>query len=239
MPDPLHILLDVQDRDLAADQLRHRRATLPDRIALAEQQAEVARLDIELAELREQAGELQRSQKRLEDEVATLEAKGEAENKRLYSGTITSPRELQALQEEIDGLIRRQRDLEDDLLDLMERVEPLLEDADGIESRRDEAAADATRIAERLAADEAAIDAELAAAQAARDEVAATLPPDLLASYEKLRERLGGVAVARLEGTQCTGCHLSLPATELDAVRRAGPDTVVHHEECGRILVRA
>lgn len=239
MPDPLHILLDVQDRDLAADQLRHRRATLPDRVALAEQQAVTARLDIELADLRARAAELERSQKRLEDEVATLEAKGEAENKRLYSGTVTSPRELQALQEEIDGLVRRQRDLEDDLLDIMEQVEPLLEEADGIESRREEASADAARTAERLAADEAAIDAELAAAQTVRDEVAATLSADLLASYEKLRASLGGVAVARLEGTQCTGCHLSLPATELDAVRRAGPDSVVHHEECGRILVRA
>ena len=48
------------------------RIARPQRIALAEQQAAMARVETELAELAERIGELQRSQKRLEDEVATL-----------------------------------------------------------------------------------------------------------------------------------------------------------------------
>lgn len=237
MADPLHLLLDVQDRDLAADQLRHRRASLPERVALAEQEAAVARLDVELGEIRERLGELQRSQKRLEDEVATIEAKGEAENKKMYSGTVTSPRELQAMQEEVAALTRRQRELEDDLLDLMEATEPIVEEADRLEARRDELAGEAAAITAAIAEAEAAIDAELAEVAAAREGLATAVPPDLLATYEKLRERLGGIAIARLEGTQCLGCHISLPAVELDAVRRSAPDALVYHEECGRILV--
>lgn len=238
MPDPLQVLLDVQAHDLAADQLRHRRATLPERLALAEQEAAIARLDIEVDELRARLADLDRSQRRIEDEVATLAAKGEAENKRLYSGTVTSPRELQAMQEEIDGLARRQRDLEDNVLEIMEAGEPVREEVDRLESVREERAAEAARLGEVIAAGEAEIDAELAVVLGERDGIAADVPDDLLTMYERLRDRLGGVGVARLDGIQCTGCHLSLPATEVDAIRHATPGNVVFHEECGRILVR-
>ena len=237
MPDPLLLLLDVQDRDLQVDQLRHRRASLPERLQLAEQHAAVARLDRELGELRDRLGELQRSQKRLEDEVATVSAKGESENKRMYSGTVTSPRELQALQGEIEALTRRQREMEDNLLDLMEAAEPLAEEVDRLEVRRDELAADAVALTVAIAESEAVIDADLAGVTAEREQVATQLPADLLASYEKSRAHADGVGVARLEGAQCTGCHLSLPATELAAVRKHEPGAVVYHEECGRILV--
>ena len=237
--DSLPKLLDVQAHDLAADQLRHRRATLPERLALAEQQAAMARLDTELAELQGRLVDLERSQKRIEDEVATLAAKGESENKRLYSGTVSSPRELQAMQEEIDGLARRQRELEDDVLEIMEAAEPLHEEVDRLERLREEHAAEAARLGELIAAAEAEIEGELTGVLAERGQLASGIPDDLLATYERLRDRLGGIGVARLEGTQCMGCHLSLPATEVDAIRHAGPEDVVFHEECGRILVRA
>ena len=238
MSDALHTLLEVQAQDLAADQLRHRRASLPERVALAEQEAAMARLDIELGEVRARLGDFERSQRRIEDEVATLTAKGEAESKRLYSGTVTSPRELQAMQEEIDGLARRQRELEDDVLELMEAAEPLHEEVDRLEARRDEHAVEAAKLGDLITAAEAEIDAELGGVMAARDELASGVPGDLLATYQRLRDRLGGVGVARLEGAQCMGCHLTIPATEVDAIRHAGPDDVVFHEECGRILVR-
>ena len=237
MTDPLLTLLDVQARDLTADQLRHRRATLPERLALAEQEAAMAQLDAELVELRGRLGDLERSQRRIEDEVATLTAKGEAENKRLYSGTVTSPRELQAIQEDIDGLNRRQRDLEDEVLDLMEAAEPVRDQIDRVESARAQHAAEAARLGELIAAGEAEIDGELAGVLSDRERLASDVPAELLATYERLRDKLGGVGVARLEGMQCTGCHLTIPAVEADAIRHSSPGVVVFHEECGRILV--
>ncbi|MCU1485533.1 MAG: hypothetical protein JWN67_2279 [Actinomycetia bacterium] len=237
MPDPLALLLDVQAHDLAADQVRHRRASLPERAAKAEQDATVARLDAELADLGSRLAEVQRSQKRLEDEVATVDAKAHAENAKLYSGTVTSPRELQAMQEEIDALGRRQRELEDEVLVLMETAEPLSDEVDRLEVARDAARVESDRLAAAIADAEGVLDGELAKVEAERAGVAAGVGDDLLATYEKLRTQLDGVAVAQLVGTQCTGCHLSLPATEVAAVRKATPGAVVYHEECGRILV--
>jgi predicted nucleic acid-binding Zn-ribbon protein len=53
-----------------------------------------------------------------------------------------------------------------------------------------------------------------------------------------LRGRLGGIGAARLVGSRCDGCQLTLAAAEVERVKRADPGTVVHCEECGRILVR-
>jgi hypothetical protein len=91
---------------------------------------------------------------------------------------------------------------------------------------------------EQLAAEEAALAALLAAEVAARAGAVVGLPAPLLAEYERLRARLGGIGAARLVGNQCTGCHLTLPAVEADAARHAPPDAVLTCEQCGRILVR-
>src|SRR5919204_468361 len=116
-------LLTLQTHDTAADRLRHRRATLPERIALAEQAA--ARLDLEaqLAEATARRDEVAREERRLDDEIRSLEAKAKAEEARMYSGTISSPRELQAMQSDVEQLRRHARQLEDQELEVMERRE--------------------------------------------------------------------------------------------------------------------
>ena len=58
-----------------------------------------------------------------------------------------------------------------------------------------------------------------------------------IARYDRLRARLGGVAVARLEGSRCGGCHLDLSAGELDQVRATGAGELADCPQCGRMLV--
>lgn len=234
----LHRLLDVQDRDVHLEQLQHRRETLDDRAALASQLATRSHLSLELAEVAEQLSVQLRSQKKIEDEVSVIESKAATETRKLNSGTVTAPREIQSLSDEIDALGRRQRTLEDQELEIMEAVETLAGEVDALTSMRDAAAAEADRL--RAAIDEQVhvIDDEIASITVERDAAVAEIPDELLARYDKLRAKLDGVAVARLEGDRCLGCHVSLPAMEVDAARHAAPDAVVIHEDCGRILVR-
>lgn len=239
MADPsLTALLDLQALDLHVDQLRHRRATLPERAEVAAAAAAVESLEEQAAPLRAQVEELRRRQQRFEDEVASLEAKQASENDRLYSGAVTSPKELQAIQEEIDGLRRRQRQVEDEELEVMEALEAPSAGLAAVEAEQSAHRAAMADAAGRLAAAEAEVDAELDALLAQREGRASVIPSTLLSTYERLRGRLGGIGAARLDGATCTGCHLALPAIELDAVRHAPADAVVTHEECGRILVR-
>ncbi len=85
-------LLEVQAADLAADQLRYRRESLPQRAALRERRAVLDDLDRQLTVLRGRADELDRSQRRMEDEISSMEAKAADSERRLYSGAVNAPR---------------------------------------------------------------------------------------------------------------------------------------------------
>lgn len=238
MADPaLQALLEVQAADLAVDRLRYRRESLPERAALREHRAALDDLDGKLAALRGRAGELDRSQRRMEDEISSLEAKAADSERRLYSGAVVAPRELQALSDEVEALRRRKRRLEDDVLDLMELAEPVTVEIPRLAEERGRVAMEAERLQRAIVEEEEAIAREVAEQQRTRQTVAAEVPAHLLGTYDELRSRLGGVGIARLDAGRCTGCHLGLPAVELDAVRRAPEGAIVRHEECGRILV--
>jgi predicted nucleic acid-binding Zn-ribbon protein len=230
-------LLDVQAHDTSADQLEHRSRTLPERAELDDVLAAVTRLDATLAEVDERRGELTRGQKRLEDEIASLGEKAELAEKRLYSGSINVPRELQALQDDIEHIRARIRHLEDRDLEVMEELEPVDAERAGLLAQRATLDARSTELLAAIAEAEAEIDAELSTVRTGRERAAASVPSELLSEYERLRSRLGGIAVARLNGSNCGGCHLTLSAVEIDRIKSLDPDEPVHCEECGRLLV--
>jgi hypothetical protein len=236
--DALHALLEVQALDTRTDQLVRRRATLPERAELAAVETARRSRSAELDGLVGTAHELERAQKRAEDEIASLEDKAKATDRQLYSGSVTAPRELQALQDEAASLRRRIGLREDDVLAGMEELEPVAAEVARLRAAQDEATATAEALREAIAGQEASIDAELAEVVAGRTALVAAVPESLVAQYERIRARAGGVGIARLDGHRCTGCHLELPNREVDELRRAAPDAVVLHDECGRILVR-
>jgi predicted nucleic acid-binding Zn-ribbon protein len=151
---------------------------------------------------------------------------------------VTAAKELQSIQDEIAALRRRQSTLEDDVLELMVQIEPLDSQLETLGSQRDVLAADADGMRRRLHDAEAVIDEQLAVVMGERAALAESVPAPILAEYEALRSRLGGVAVARLEAGSCRGCHLQLSAVELDRIKKLPRDEMVRCEECGRILVR-
>ena len=157
---------------------------------------------------------------------------------RLDAGQVSSPRELENLQSEIESLLRRQSDLEDVELDVMERLE-------AAQARLKEAGAERAAIGTDDAAVTARRDVALAeiaelSRQAAerRAAVVAEEPADLIDLYERLRAQHGGVGAAALRRGQCQGCHLTLNTVDLNAIRAAAADDVLRCEECRRILVR-
>lgn len=231
-------LLDVQEHDTTLDQLVHRQRTLPARAQLAGVMAEIAKVASRTAEVESARRDLARDQQRLEDEIASIGAKAEQHEKNLYGGGVSNPRELQAMQDEIASLQRRISQLEDQELEVMERIEPL--EADLAQLTGQQAALDeqAAGLRAGIAEDEVAIDEQLAAVRAERDALVAGVEAELLAEYEQVRKQSGGVAIARLVSGHCGGCHLALSAVEVDRIKHLPPDAPAHCEECGRLLAR-
>jgi predicted nucleic acid-binding Zn-ribbon protein len=236
--DPLHRLLAVQEQDTAADQLRHRQEHLAERAAVTEHEALVAGTQADQSAKEERREELALAQKRLEDEVASLETRIGEVTRLMHSGTVSAARELQALQHEQGSLRRRQDHLETEELEIMEELDPLEVELAELAQRLEDLGAEGERLAAALTDAEGSIVADLAELAERRATAVDGIPDDLLAAYDRLRQRLGGVAVARLAGGVCGGCHLGLSAVEVDRIKREPPDAIVHCEECGRMLVR-
>ena len=231
-------LLAVQGHDIRVVQLARRLETLPERSQLAAASGQLAAVDAQVATVDERLGELNRSQQRLEDEIASLHERATRAEKQLYSGAVNNPRELQALQADVASIRRRISQLEDDELEIMELSEPFDAQRAELGAEREALQGETKRLTDDLAAAEAEIATELETVRNERDIDAAGVPADLWAEYDTLRSRLDGVAVARLVGTTCQGCHLQLSAVEIDRIRKLGVDELVHCEACGRILVR-
>jgi len=230
-------LLELQATDTRIDQLRHRLATLPERAALATNDEALVGLERATATVQERRDALARDQKRVEDELAGVEEKIAHVNDQLYGQGLTSPKEAQALQDELTALNRRRSDLEDQVLELLTAAEPI--DAELVTAANERSTLDAQgqSLLASLAESEAAVAAELAEVEAGRADQVAQVPDDLLARYESLRPQLGGVAVARLQGGACGGCHLQLAAAEVDRIKHLPDDQLATCEECGRLLV--
>ncbi|GIU83714.1 MAG: hypothetical protein KatS3mg008_0489 [Acidimicrobiales bacterium] len=232
-------LLDLQDIDRTIMRLEEQRANLP-------QRSEVARIESEVTELVERLDGLDRElhaavaeRRRLEDELASLEEKIAAEEGRLYGGGVTSPKEALAVQEELRSLGQHKDALEERVIECLEREEPLLEERERLEAQRALLAQQLDEARGVLREQERDLDVQLEQERGRRAEAAGRIPGELLAHYESLRTRMGGVAASRLVGSACTGCNLTLSAVFLDEIRHLPPDVLVHCDECGRILIRA
>ena len=231
-------LLELADLDAELGRLEHRRRGLPEHAELSRLEQRDNELRDEIAALEAREGDLRREQAKADADVEQVRSRVSRDRARLDAGQVSSPRELENLQSEIESLLRRQSDLEDTELEVMERVE-------AAQARLKEAGAERASIAADLQAATDRRDAALAElaelsgkASDRRAVVVAEEPADLIELYERLRAQRGAVGAAALRRGQCQGCHLSLNTVDLNAIRAAAADEVVRCEECRRILVR-
>jgi uncharacterized protein len=235
---PFDDLLTLQNHDSAADRLRHRRATLPERAEIESGRAAYDDLERRRAEVTERRDAELREERRLDDEVRNLEAKAKAEDSRMYSGTVSSPRELQAMQADIDQLRRQAAEREDEELEVMVRREALDTEVAELEAAQAGLVAEMNTLMAATEKQEAEIDAELAVEEGARAALVPSIPEATMRLYEQIRAGNRGIGAARLVGMNCQACHLALPATEVDRIRHLPPDELARCEHCGAILVR-
>lgn len=228
------LALAGHDREIA--RLRSLHEQLPERAALADAQIALGAVQTEHDEVDRRLAEVAREEQRIDTDAQDVARKADGVEKKLYSGEVTSPKELQALQADLESLRAHQHKIEDGELEVMERREEIATELATITAARDEVRDRVDAVAGALRAAEAEIDAALAAERTARDEAAAGVPAAARAAYDKAHRLAGTDGAARLVGLTCQGCHLSIGTIEAEAIRRS-PDTFTTCENCNRILV--
>ena len=231
-------LLDVQALDARIDQLAHRRATLPEHAALQDLEKALSELADNLVAAETEESDISRELRKAEGDVDQVRARAVRDQQRLDAGQVGSPKELEGLQHEIATLARRQSDLEDVVLEIMERLESVQERHSELSAQRAESEAKVAELTASRNTTTAQIDAEVGDLQAQRDTQASGLDAELVALYEKIRGQQAGIGAAELKQRRCTGCRLELNNVEIARLRSADDDEVLRCEECRRILVR-
>jgi predicted nucleic acid-binding Zn-ribbon protein len=234
-PEAQRRLLDLQAIDTTLAQLAHRRKSLPELAELEAVARELSALEDDKIRAQVAVDDLDRDISRFEKDIEQVRTRKDKDQKRLDAGGAV--REIEGLQHEMATLNRRQSELEDAELELMEQreaAEQALNDVvkkiadarerrEAAEHRRDEANADITKEQEFKAQ--------------SRGPLSADLPADLIQLYDKIRAE-SGLGAALMRAGRCGGCRIELYGADLNRVKTAAKDEVVRCEECRRIMVR-
>lgn len=231
----LEALLRLQDVENSIRRLEHRLNELPEQAALdasletsagLREERDGHRVDLDLVE-----GEM----RKLEGEIDLLEQRRSAEQRRLYGGEITNPRELQAVRAEIESVDNRIEGLEERLLDVLERREALVGSVDALTEREKDLQEEQTDLT--AARDDAAqeILAELGELRVSADREREQVPDDILGQYDAKKKRHAGVGVGALSSGICTACRMELTALEVNDLRNGPPLSTC--PQCQRLIV--
>jgi uncharacterized protein len=234
-PEAQRRLLDLQAVDTALAQLAHRRRSLPELAEIDAVSRELSALEDERVRAQVAVDDLERDISRFEKDIEQVRIRKERDQKRLDSGGAL--REIEGLQHELATLNRRQSELEDAELELMEKKEAAESALAEVQGRLDAAAGRRAEAERRRDEALAEITKEEEFKTSARGPLAADLPADLVTLYDKIRLD-SGLGAALFRSGRCGGCRIELYGADLARVKAAAADEVVRCEECRRIMVR-
>jgi predicted nucleic acid-binding Zn-ribbon protein len=229
-------LLDLQAIDTLLAQLAHKRKNLPEYAELDRLARELSALEDERVRVQVGVDDLDRDIARLEKDVDQVRVRAAKDQSRLDVGTGPG-RELEALQHELATLGRRQGELEDAELELMEQRESAEGVLGEVEQRLTTIRAKRADVERRRDETLAEIGRDEEFRRSGRAPLAGDLPPDLVQLYERIREQ-SGMGAALLRAGRCGGCRLDVSGSERARLKAAPADEVIRCDECGRILVR-
>ncbi|HEY5517214.1 MAG TPA: C4-type zinc ribbon domain-containing protein [Coriobacteriia bacterium] len=228
-------LTELQEHDLAILRLERELEEMPEKRGILTARAKLA--DVE--RIRERTAEAIRAMdavsKRLEDQIEALGVKMDAEQAKLVSGQIASPKELQSVAMELDALRRRVAGLEVQLLAEMQKRENGDAQLAKIDAALEAGHRTEATLTERFKEHGSSVLDRIGVEKRAKAALLASVEESMRTRYESLRETRHGIAVGTLDGSMCGACRVTLPAGKVAALE-AGPD-IGACPSCGRILI--
>ena len=229
-------LLELAELDAGLTRLEHREKNLAEQQRLEEVQATLREANDRLAALQIAIDDLDDQIAKFETEIDGVRQREDRDRRLLAEGSVDA-KQLTELQHELQTLERRQAALEDSLLEVMERREELQRDQESALGEIDDlqsTLSDAQRACDDARTE---LDQQRHQSVSRRDELISGLDPDLVALYERQRER-SGAGAGLLQGRRCGACRIEIDKGELARISAAADDDLLRCPECGVILLR-
>jgi predicted nucleic acid-binding Zn-ribbon protein len=191
----------------------------------------------EVAQTQAELRDWNAKQKNAELEDKSLAERITATEERLMSGVVRNPKELDALQQSLDGLRRQRETVAEEGVQAMGQAETL--------SGKLEVEKAALATVENgwsgnqtvLREEETKLKQNGVLLKRKREQLAAGMNDALRERYETMRKRKAGVAIATVQNGTCSACHVTLPTGVVNSLR--GATSLVICPSCGRYLAVA
>ena len=186
----------------------------------------------ELDSEQQRLDDLKHQQRSAEWNIDDLTSKIKAVEDQLYGGRITNPKELTGLQHEVETLKARRDQVENDALEILDRVEQAEAGIAALKGELKKLKGEWQSQQQQLSAETDQLKSKLADLRQKRQRLADEIDPQAIELYQRLRNHKGQ-AVSRVEQGICHGCRISLSSSELQQARGGN---LVQCSSCGRIL---
>ena len=196
--------------------------------------ARLQELRIELNSAQQQLRSRLQAQKEAEWALEELTRRLGAQEQRLYSGMVSNPKELNALQQEIQHLRTQQGRQEDTYLEVMEATESLQEESRRKAETLQQAEEAWTRESAAMLARRDQLEVRKQELQARRTQMLTSIDAGFISRYEAMRRAKQGRAISKVEQNSCQWCRVILTPSELQRVRVSSQLQTCTN--CGRIL---
>lgn len=185
----------------------------------------------------EMLGELQAKREALAQAMADLEqsrARYQRDYDRLYSGAITNPREIQALQHELESLEKHVQELEPRIAQLTEERDAMAVQAEEVETLIQRLLRKASKLRKEAEEERSRLEETFNALAHKRKAMAAALPGALRDPYEVAhrKTKAGGLALITPD-RKCEGCGTAVPEKSIERTREGA---LTSCENCSRLL---
>lgn len=196
-------------------------------------QADIQRLEDSIKADESNARKLRGEQKDLELKQKSIQDKLAAIEKELYSGRVVNAREVENFEKEKVSLKRLRDSADERLLELFELLPPAEELEKKILARIESLKKSLVDRRKKAIEEKKQLEAEFARLNAARPDAVRIVAPGLLARYESIRQRYGGIGMVEVVDNVCGGCGTNQPERTLEALKE---DKVVTCESCHRLF---
>jgi len=226
----IQALFDLQKRDRQLHVLERKLDLIPKR--LLELADDMKRLETMLAS----------EQKKCEDtrafqhthEVALAEEEEMLKNSRAKMGHVKNPRELSAIQREIDSTRRMASARNDEIAKIKAALEETESKLAAMQASFDSVRTQADAESARLTKAQTKLQAKLTKLESGRTSLKGEIEIATVRTYERIRKRVAGSAFVATSEGRCTACKMHVPHQTGVSLRKG--EEIHSCENCGRLL---
>ncbi|MCL5069782.1 MAG: hypothetical protein M1308_02635 [Actinobacteria bacterium] len=198
-------------------------------------QEELSEINKELELSEKELSGLEHERRKLEDMITLQNEKIKKNEEKLFSGTITSAKELLNYQEEIKFLKQNNDNVESKAIEFMISIDELKPKIKEIEKNKAQVNSRIEMMKKEVAEKINVISNAVKKLKEKRAAVISKIPKDALAKYEETKSKKGGIAVAVLKDRFCDICNMEIPSGEAEKIKDL--NKFYRCPLCGRMLI--